>query len=141
LLNSSTSPKSNTPQENSTTPLLPQDVDQAAKSDKGFFDFLSLKDKDVNIQSAIIHVIGDLVSSLGVLLASIVIMVRPDWVIVDPFCTFFFSIFVMLSTYDLMKTSLLVLMQGKHFFFQLDQTGGLNLNLILYSHAGSFVAG
>ncbi|KAJ1560869.1 hypothetical protein HK405_005670, partial [Cladochytrium tenue] len=49
---------------------------------------------DVNIRSAAVHVIGDLISSIGVVIASVVIMVRPDWTAVDPVCTFLFSVLV-----------------------------------------------
>ena len=42
--------------------------------------------------------IGDLLQSIGVIIAAIVIMFKPDWIIVDPICTFLFSIIVLLTT-------------------------------------------
>lgn len=48
----------------------------------------------------------------GVLIASIVIMVKPSWTIVDPICTVLFSILVMFTTYRLVWDSLGILMEG-----------------------------
>ncbi|KAJ3417091.1 Metal tolerance protein 1 [Chytridiales sp. JEL 0842] len=67
---------------------------------------------NINLRSAAIHVIGDLISSVGVLIASIIIWVKPTWTIVDPICTFFFSVLVMLTTISLMSKSLSVLMEA-----------------------------
>ncbi|KAJ3052098.1 hypothetical protein HK097_006899 [Rhizophlyctis rosea] len=70
------------------------------------------KHQNINITSAAIHVIGDLLSSIGVLIAAIVIWVRPDLTIVDPICTFVFSVFVLATTIRLMYNSVTVLMEA-----------------------------
>ncbi|KAJ3210160.1 Metal tolerance protein 1 [Dinochytrium kinnereticum] len=67
---------------------------------------------NINVQSAAIHVIGDLISSIGVLISSIIILVWPEMTIVDPICTFLFSVFVILTTVTLMNNSLRVLMEA-----------------------------
>jgi solute carrier family 30 (zinc transporter), member 2 len=67
---------------------------------------------NVNVRAAAIHVLGDLISSVGVLIASIVIMARPEWTIVDPICTFFFSFLVISTTFTLIYQVCTVLMQG-----------------------------
>ncbi|KAI8609192.1 cation efflux protein, partial [Chytriomyces sp. MP71] len=67
---------------------------------------------DVNMRAAILHAVTDLISSLGVLLASIVLCVRPEWTWVDPLCTFFFSLCVFASTAGLMRRCVRVLMEG-----------------------------
>ncbi|KAG0230481.1 hypothetical protein BGX31_005822 [Mortierella sp. GBA43] len=48
----------------------------------------------------------------GVLVASIIIMIKPSWTIVDPICTVFFSCLVLFTTYRLVWDSLGILMEG-----------------------------
>ncbi|KAJ3111045.1 hypothetical protein HK100_002829 [Physocladia obscura] len=56
-------------------------------------------DMDINARAAILHVISDLISSIGVLIASIVLRIQPTWTFVDPICTFFFSILIVGSSF------------------------------------------
>ncbi|KAI8600543.1 cation efflux family-domain-containing protein [Dissophora ornata] len=70
------------------------------------------KEVNINVKAATLHVIGDLISSVGVLVASIIIMIKPTWTIVDPICTVLFSILVMFTTYRLVWDSLGILMEG-----------------------------
>ncbi|KAG0222576.1 hypothetical protein BGW41_005938 [Actinomortierella wolfii] len=67
---------------------------------------------NINIKAATLHVIGDLISSVGVLIASVIIIFKPTWTYVDPVCTIFFSILVMFTTYRLVWDSLGILMEG-----------------------------
>ncbi|RKO90662.1 hypothetical protein BDK51DRAFT_15297, partial [Blyttiomyces helicus] len=60
---------------------------------------------NINVQSAAIHVIGDLLSSIGVLIAASAIWINPDLTILDPICTFVFSVFVLATTIQLMSNS------------------------------------
>ena len=53
---------------------------------------------NINVQAAIVHLIGDLLQSIGVIIAALVIMYKPNWLIVDPICTFLFSVLVMFTT-------------------------------------------
>ena len=53
---------------------------------------------NINIRAAAVHILGDMVQSIGVIAAAIIIKVRPDWVIADPICTFLFSILVLITT-------------------------------------------
>ncbi|GBP62977.1 Zinc transporter 2 [Eumeta japonica] len=55
---------------------------------------------------------GDFLQSFGVLVAAIVIYFKPSWDLVDPICTFLFSILVLLTTFNIIKDALLVLMEG-----------------------------
>ncbi|GAB5590819.1 hypothetical protein Unana1_05719 [Umbelopsis nana] len=70
------------------------------------------KEANINLRAATLHVLGDLLASVGVLVSSIILIVRPDMTIVDPICTFIFSILVLYTTYHLVKDSLAVLMEG-----------------------------
>lgn len=38
---------------------------------------------------------------------------QPEWQIVDPICTFLFSALVMLTTFAIVRDTLMVLMEGK----------------------------
>ncbi|KAJ3091178.1 hypothetical protein HK102_001415 [Quaeritorhiza haematococci] len=81
-------------------PLLPRKVKR------------KLHETNINVTSAAIHVIGDLISSIGVLISAGLIWFDPRMTIMDPICTFVFSFFVLLTTVKLMYNSLTVLMEG-----------------------------
>ena len=72
-----------------------------------------------NIRAAMIHVIGDVVQSVGVLLAAILIYFFGGdtkewnpWHLADPICTYLFSIAVMFTTFSVSKECIKVLMEG-----------------------------
>ena len=64
------------------------------------------------IKAALIHVIGDFLSSLGVFIAALVIYFKPEWKIVDPICTFLFSVLVLCTTVNVLRNTMTVLMEG-----------------------------
>ncbi|OQR70561.1 zinc transporter 2 isoform 2 [Tropilaelaps mercedesae] len=68
---------------------------------------------NINVRAALIHVIGDFLQSLGVLVAAFVIHFWPDMRIVDPICTFVFSVLVLITTVAILKETIVVLMEGK----------------------------
>ncbi|XP_068624994.1 proton-coupled zinc antiporter SLC30A2-like [Battus philenor] len=68
--------------------------------------------KNINLRAALIHVIGDLIQSCGVLLASVLIKFYPDAKVVDPICTFVFSVLVLLTSARVVQDALGILMQG-----------------------------
>merc|ERR1712018_713062 len=57
-------------------------------------------------------VIVDFVQSVGVLIAAFIIYLKPDWKIVDPICTFIFSILVLFTTISILRNTINVLMEG-----------------------------
>ncbi|XP_015179243.1 PREDICTED: zinc transporter 2-like isoform X2 [Polistes dominula] len=68
--------------------------------------------KNINVRAAFIHVVGDFIQSIGVFIAALVIYFKPTWNIVDPICTFLFSILVILTTVAIIKDVMNVLMEG-----------------------------
>jgi zinc transporter 2 len=70
------------------------------------------KIENVNIRAAMIHIIGDVVQSVGVVIASLVIYFNDNLTWVDPLCTFVFSIIVMMTTYNITKQCILILMEA-----------------------------
>ncbi|KAF7281922.1 solute carrier family 30 member 3 isoform X4 [Rhynchophorus ferrugineus] len=70
------------------------------------------KQENINVRAAFIHVLGDFLQSFGVLMAAIAIYFKPEWVMVDPIMTFIFSVFVLITTFAIIKDTLLVLMEA-----------------------------
>ncbi|XP_017891948.1 zinc transporter 2-like isoform X4 [Ceratina calcarata] len=81
---------------NPENPILDEEVDRT----------------NINVRAAFIHVLGDFIQSVGVLIAALVIYFKPDWKIVDPICTFLFSLLVILTTVAIIKDVMNVLMEG-----------------------------
>ncbi|VVC31480.1 Hypothetical protein CINCED_3A011580 [Cinara cedri] len=67
---------------------------------------------NINVRAAYIHVLGDILQSLGVLVAAVVVYFKPEWKIVDPICTFLFSILVLVTTFNILRDTMIVLMEG-----------------------------
>lgn len=70
------------------------------------------EDENLNVRAAIIHVIGDFIQSIGVLLAAIVIKFAPNLKVFDPICTFLFSIIVLVTTVRIFRDSMRILMDA-----------------------------
>ncbi|KAM3933965.1 proton-coupled zinc antiporter SLC30A2 [Leptodactylus fuscus] len=67
---------------------------------------------NTSVRAAFIHVVGDFLQSLGVLVAAFVIYFKPEYKIIDPICTFLFSVLVLGTTLTILRDVLLVLMEG-----------------------------
>lgn len=69
------------------------------------------KEENINVKAAIIHAVGDLLQSVGVIIAAIIITIWPEYKIVDPICTYLFSVIVMFTTIPVFKECISVLME------------------------------
>lgn len=67
--------------------------------------------ESLNVKGAYIHVLGDLIGSVGVMIGGI-LMWTTGWNIIDPIITLIFSVLVFFSAYSLVKQTMIVLMQG-----------------------------
>mmetsp|Transcript_34232 Transcript_34232/g.75431 ORF Transcript_34232/g.75431 Transcript_34232/m.75431 type:complete len:449 (-) Transcript_34232:160-1506(-) len=67
---------------------------------------------DVNIEAAYLHVLTDLIQSVGVAIAGAVLWWKPHWQIIDPVCTFLFSIVALRSTLPLINRVCMILFEG-----------------------------
>lgn len=56
--------------------------------------------------------LGDLIQSVGVLIAAFIIHYKPEYRIADPICTFIFSGLVLFTTFGIMRDAIHVLMEG-----------------------------
>ena len=68
----------------------------------------------INLRSAVLHVIGDILQSIGVAIAGALIWYNQDdprWYIADPICTFIFSVVVLLTTKSILRDIIHVLME------------------------------
>lgn len=66
----------------------------------------------MNVRAAIIHMLGDMVQSLGVIAAALIIYFKPEWSIADPVCTFLFSILVLMTTVPIFSDMMRLLLEG-----------------------------
>uniref|UniRef100_A0A4W3JIR8 Probable proton-coupled zinc antiporter SLC30A3 n=1 Tax=Callorhinchus milii TaxID=7868 RepID=A0A4W3JIR8_CALMI len=77
---------------------------------------------NTSVRAAFVHVIGDLLQSIGVFVAAIIIFFKPSCKIADPISTFLFSIFVLGTTSTILKDVFRVLMEGT--------PKGMNFNVV-----------
>jgi len=78
--------------------------------------------QNVNVKAAMIHVIGDTIQSVGVIIAALIIyFLGNTYAIVDPICTFLFSILVVFTTIPIAKDCVIVLMEGSPLNLEPDE--------------------
>ncbi|CAN1309556.1 Metal tolerance protein 1 [Linum perenne] len=70
------------------------------------------KKKNINVEGAYLHVLGDSIQSVGVMIGGGIIWYKPEWKIVDLICTLFFSVIVMGTTIKMLRNVLEVLMES-----------------------------
>ncbi|PNJ20616.1 SLC30A2 isoform 2 [Pongo abelii] len=70
------------------------------------------QEENPSVRAAFIHVIGDFMQSMGVLVAAYILYFKPEYKYVDPICTFVFSILVLGTTLTILRDVILVLMEG-----------------------------
>ena len=93
-----------------------QEIDEELESPLLCEDNENNTDENPVIRAAYIHIIGDMIQSLGVLIAAIVIYLfqdnHPGIRIFDPICTFVFAIIVLCTTIPVSKDCINVLMEA-----------------------------
>ncbi|XP_067836911.1 proton-coupled zinc antiporter SLC30A8-like isoform X1 [Heptranchias perlo] len=75
-------------------------------------EFVHSHQPNASIRAAFIHVVGDFLQSLSVLISALIIFFKPEHKVADPICTFIFSVFVLGTTITVLRDILLVLMEG-----------------------------
>jgi len=68
--------------------------------------------ENANIRAAFIHILGDILQSVGVVIAAIVIKIKPEWHIIDPICTIVFAIIVSFTAWSVIKSCVYLLMES-----------------------------
>ena len=69
------------------------------------------EEQNINIRAAVVHVIGDMLQSIGVIIAAILITINDDFKIADPICTYLFSILVIMTTIPVFRDCMRILME------------------------------
>lgn len=67
---------------------------------------------NMNVRAAILHIVGDIIQSIGVLVAALIVHFWPHLKLADPICTILFAILVFMTTYSIMKDTIHILMEG-----------------------------
>ncbi|KAM1397374.1 hypothetical protein ACFX2I_014962 [Malus domestica] len=70
------------------------------------------KQRNINVQGAYLHVLGDSIQSIGVMIGGGLIWYKPEWKIIDLICTLVFSIIVLATTIRMLRNILEVLMES-----------------------------
>ncbi|XP_031096013.1 metal tolerance protein A2-like isoform X2 [Ipomoea triloba] len=70
------------------------------------------KERNINVQGAYLHVLGDSIQSVGVMIGGAIIWYKPEWKIIDLFCTLIFSVLVLGTTIRMIRNILEVLMES-----------------------------
>lgn len=65
----------------------------------------------VNVKGAILHVMGDLLGSVGAIIAAVVIWYT-GWTPIDPILSVFVSLLILRSAWSLLKSTLHILLEG-----------------------------
>uniref|UniRef100_A0A0D3C6M3 Response regulatory domain-containing protein n=2 Tax=Brassica oleracea var. oleracea TaxID=109376 RepID=A0A0D3C6M3_BRAOL len=68
--------------------------------------------RNINVQGAYLHVLGDSIQSVGVMIGGGIIWYKPEWKIVDLICTLVFSVIVLGTTINMIRSILEVLMES-----------------------------
>jgi len=67
--------------------------------------------KNLNVKAAYLHLVGDTLSSIAVIIGSVLI-IKLDWFWLDPLITVVIGVYIMIHTWDVLKSALHILMQG-----------------------------
>ncbi|HLR37326.1 MAG TPA: cation diffusion facilitator family transporter [Chitinophagaceae bacterium] len=99
------------------------------------FLFIKEKDKDLNIKGAYLHMAADAIVSLGVVIAGLLIM-WTDWYLLDPIISFVIMIVILISTWSLLKDSLVLTLDGVPKGINLNEVknAGLNISGVMDLH-------
>jgi len=67
---------------------------------------------NMNVDAAFLHVMGDMLMSVGVIIAALIITWNPNWWYADPICTYLFSVIVFVTTVPIIKNCVKIIMEG-----------------------------
>ena len=70
------------------------------------------KQWNINVQGAYLHVLGDSIQSIGVMIGGAIIWYEPEWKIADLICSLIFSVVVLGTTIKMLRNILEVLMES-----------------------------
>lgn len=92
-----------------TEPLLKTCCEGEKRSEDGA---KQKKQWNINVRGAYLHVLGDSIQSVGVMIGGAIIWYKPEWKIIDVICTLVFSVVVLCTTIRMLRNILEVLMES-----------------------------
>lgn len=95
--------------EDPSEPLLKNSSQEGSQQD---YKKVEKKGRNINVQGAYLHVLGDSIQSIGVMIGGAIIWIKPEWKIVDLICTLIFSVIVLGTTIKMLRSILEVLMES-----------------------------
>jgi cobalt-zinc-cadmium efflux system protein len=72
---------------------------------------LSHAEQTLNLRAAVLHILGDLLGSIAALISGAVIYFT-GWMLIDPLLSLFIALLILISSFRLLRETLLVLMEG-----------------------------
>ncbi|MBN1536788.1 MAG: cation transporter [Anaerolineales bacterium] len=91
------------------------------KGDQGH-DHPKYHAEDINVKSAYLHVLGDAISSVGVIVAALILW-QTGWQWVDPLVSIFIGILILVSSGRVLRSSLHILIEGVPEGLSLNEIG------------------
>ncbi|KAI4373434.1 hypothetical protein MLD38_011560 [Melastoma candidum] len=91
--------------------LCPLAKSEANESDLDSDSTIKSKRLNINLQGAYLHIIADLIQSVGVMITGAIIWVAPNWLAVDLISTLIFSVLVICTTLPLIRSILYIMME------------------------------
>ena len=70
------------------------------------------QEDNITVDAAFLRVLSDLIVSIGVIIAAIIIYIEPSWQIADPICTFLFAAMVFYTTLPILKKCIIILTES-----------------------------
>ncbi|XP_072321013.1 probable proton-coupled zinc antiporter SLC30A4 [Eucyclogobius newberryi] len=64
------------------------------------------------VRAAFIHALGDLLQSVGVLIAAYIVRFKPEYKLADPICTYIFSVLVLCTTFRIIRDTVVIVLEG-----------------------------
>ncbi|CAJ1049352.1 zinc transporter 4 [Xyrichtys novacula] len=64
------------------------------------------------VRAAFIHALGDLLQSVGVLIAAYIVRFKPELKLADPICTYIFSVLVLCTTFRIIRDTIVIVLEG-----------------------------
>lgn len=92
-----------------TEPLLSTCSEEEHKSKDGPKE---KKQQNINVQGAYLHVLGDSIQSVGVMIGGAIIWYKPEWKVIDLICTLVFSAIVLGTTFRMLRNIVEILMES-----------------------------
>ncbi len=84
--------------------------------------------EDINIKSAYLHVLGDAISSVGVIVAALIIW-KSGWQWVDPLMSILIGVLILVSSWRVLRSSLHILVEGVPEGLSLNEIGNSMSNI------------